>query len=43
MHGDAKAQEKSLSTILFLLSLQEMVSFPFRFIDEVGIRNRDEM
>ena len=27
--------EKSLSTILFLLSLQEMVSFPFRFIDEV--------
>lgn len=28
--------EKSLSTILFLLSLQEMVSFPFRFIDEVG-------
>lgn len=28
-------KEKSLSTILFLLSLQEMVSFPFRFIDEV--------
>lgn len=30
-------KEKSLSTILFLLSLQEMVSFPFRFIDEVKI------
>lgn len=32
-------QEKSLSTILFLLSLQEMVSFPFRFIDEVRMHD----
>ncbi|KAK8830920.1 hypothetical protein WA577_003620 [Blastocystis sp. JDR] len=33
--------EKSLSTILFLLSLQDMVSFPFRFIDEIN-QNMDK-